>query len=290
MATFARRPVAFALAFALVCGTLFVPRTTFAAAPPILSLPIPSGETWKVIQGYNCGSHTGYDDNALDLVNTNGRTYGAPVLAAADGTFWWAGGANNAIIISHGNGYYTMYSHLSSRVSFAKGQSITRGTVIGAVGNVGTGSAGGHLHFQMFSGQGISASNRVGVPLQFAEGYNLPDNEECNQYMGLKLTATGTQAPPADVTPPSVPTLVDAGQGQNQIVQWSAASDDQSGVKGYQVYIGTDPQGSGEWFIVETQVALPTLDPGRYFLRVRSLDNAGNASAWATLLEVDIAP
>jgi murein DD-endopeptidase MepM/ murein hydrolase activator NlpD len=281
----ARRPVALALALALLFGALIAPTSMFAASPPILSLPIPSGETWQVIQGYNCGTHTNYDDNAFDLVNTAGRTRGAPVLAAADGTFWWWGDAGGSMIIAHGNGYYTMYSHMESHVPFAKGQFIARGTVIGAAGSAGASHSNPHLHFEMFHGDGISASNRYGVPLAFVEGYNFPDHNVCNEYMGVQLTA----APGAgDTTPPTIPTLLDPGQGQNQIVRWNAATDEGSGVHGYQLYVGPDPAGVGEWFIGETLVALPTLDPGRYYVRIRALDNVGNASAWATLLEVDL--
>lgn len=285
---FARRPVAFALALALLCSTLFVPRTMYAAAPPILSLPIPPGETWKVIQGYNCGTHTGYDDNAFDLVNTNGRTRGAPVLAAADGTFWWWGDGGGSMIIAHGDGYYTMYSHMESHTPFTKGQFIARGTQIGTVGAAGTSYSNPHLHFEMFHGDGVGASNRYGVPLKFAEGYDFPDHEECNQYMNTRLSATGSSAPPADTTPPTLPTLLDPGQGTNQIVRWNASTDDMSGVKGYQLYIGPDPNGTGEWFVPETEVALPTLEPGYYWLRIRALDNADNVSEWTTLLDVTL--
>ncbi|HEY0606361.1 MAG TPA: peptidoglycan DD-metalloendopeptidase family protein [Herpetosiphonaceae bacterium] len=281
----ARRLVAFALACALVFGTLFVPSNTIAASPPALSLPIPLGETWKVIQGYNCGTHTSYDDNAFDLVNTSGRTRGAPVRAAADGTYWWWGAAGGTVILSHGNGYYTMYSHLESRVPFSKGQPVAAGTVIGTVGSAGTSYSNPHLHFEMFYGEGVAAKNRRGVALAFVEGYNFPDHERCNEYMGERLTAG---AAPRDVQPPTTPTLLDAGQGRNQIVRWQASSDAETGVQGYQVYVGTDAQGAGEWFVLEPQVALPTLPAGHYFVRVRAIDKAGNASPWVTLVEVNL--
>src|SRR5689334_8197385 len=55
-----------------------------AQAAPQLWLPTPPGETWKVLQGYGCGSHNGWDRYSLDIVNADGRTRGAPVRAAAD--------------------------------------------------------------------------------------------------------------------------------------------------------------------------------------------------------------
>jgi hypothetical protein len=283
----ARRLVAYLLATALLLGTVFVPGNMLAATPPTLSLPIPPGETWKVIQGYNCGTHTDYDNHAFDLVNTDGRTRGAPVLAAADGTYWWWGARGGTVILSHGNGYYTMYSHLESRVPFNKGQRVARGTVIGTAGSAGTSYNNPHLHFEMFHGEGVSARNRYGVPLSFVEGYNFPNNGTCNQYYGTRLTASG-KVTALDTQPPSMPTLLDPGQGANQIVRWTAATDERSGVKGYQVYVGHDPAGTGEWFIAETQVALPDLLPGSNYVRIRSLDNAGNASAWTTLLVLNV--
>lgn len=278
-----RRLGAFAAALALLCGTMFVPRQSQAASPPALSLPIPPGETWKVIQGYNCGTHTSYDDNAFDLVNANGRTRGAPVLAAADGTMWWKGGNNGVVILSHGDGYYTMYSHMETLRPIGKGQFVPRGTVLGTAGSAGASYDTPHLHFEMFHGDGIAASNRYGVPLSFIEGYSFPDANTCNQWFGARLSAGG-----GDTTPPSTPTLLDPGQGLNQIVSWHPSTDDVSGVKGYQLYVGTDAQGTGDWFVTETRVALPTLGPGHYFVRIRALDNADNTTEWITLLEVNL--
>src|SRR5690242_6772228 len=65
----------------LLLTILTIPATPAHAAPQ-LWLPTPPGETWKIIQGYGCGSHNGWDRYSLDLVNANGRTRGAPVRAA----------------------------------------------------------------------------------------------------------------------------------------------------------------------------------------------------------------
>ena len=280
----AQRPVAFVLACALFLGTLFVPATMQAASVPTLSLPIPAGETWKVIQGYNCGTHTDYDENAFDMVNTGGRTRGAPVLAAADGTYWWWGASGGSVILAHGNGYYTMYSHLELRVSFSKGQSVARGTVLGTVGAAGTTYSNPHLHFEMFHGDGLGASNRRGVPLSFVEGYDFPAHGTCNEYAGTRLTASGSAAAQAPAPVLAPPALADAGQGANQVVRWTPPAASGAALKGYQVYVGDSAEGTGEWFVAETQVALPTLGSGTFYVRVRALDAAGGTSPWATLL------
>jgi LysM repeat protein len=60
---------------------------------------------------------------------------------------WANGGYGNMVMIDHGNGYQTLYAHLSS-VGAACGQSVYTGTYIGAVGSTGN-STGPHLHFEV---------------------------------------------------------------------------------------------------------------------------------------------
>jgi hypothetical protein len=60
---------------------------------------------------------------------------------------WANGGYGNMIMIDHGNGYQTLYAHLSS-VSAVCGQSVYGGTYIGAIGSTGN-STGAHLHFEV---------------------------------------------------------------------------------------------------------------------------------------------
>jgi LysM repeat protein len=76
---------------------------------------------------------------------------GDGVFAADSGVIVFAGWANggygNMVMIDHGNGYQTLYAHLSS-VSSACGQSVYTGTYIGAVGSTGN-STGAHLHFEV---------------------------------------------------------------------------------------------------------------------------------------------
>src|SRR5690349_12873359 len=67
---------------ALTLLALFILPAAPAHAAPQLSLPTPPGETWKVIQGYGCGTHGAWDRYSLDMTNADGRTYGAPVRAA----------------------------------------------------------------------------------------------------------------------------------------------------------------------------------------------------------------
>ena len=80
-----------------------------------------------------------------------GAPNGTPIKAAADGTVTFAGstsgGYGNLVVISHGNGIETYYGHCS-KVYVTKGQTVSAGEVIAAVGSTGF-STGNHLHFEI---------------------------------------------------------------------------------------------------------------------------------------------
>ena len=88
--------------------------------------------------------HTGIDIGAAD---------GAEIIAADDGTVvhaGWMGGYGNCIMIDHGNGYTTLYAHLSS-IAVSSGSTVSRGNTIGYVGSTGV-STGPHLHYEVRQG------------------------------------------------------------------------------------------------------------------------------------------
>ena len=79
-----------------------------------------------------------------------GAAYGTNILAADQGTvtssgYHWSYG--NYVVINHGNGYTTLYAHMSTRLVSA-GDEVSQGTVIGLVGSTGD-STGPHLHFEI---------------------------------------------------------------------------------------------------------------------------------------------
>ena len=94
-----------------------------------------------------------------------------------------------------------------------------------------------------------------------------------------------------DVTPPQpVPAHapIALATGAPATIQWSAAGDNGSGVAGYRVYIGSDPNGEADWFTPAPQVEAPALAAGQYLLRIQPLDYAGNAGAWATVGQIAV--
>lgn len=75
---------------------------------------------------------------------------GEKVYATADGVVRRAfrnGGYGKYIQINHGNGYTTAYAHLQT-ILVKKGEKISRGQLIGLVGNTGR-STGPHLHYEI---------------------------------------------------------------------------------------------------------------------------------------------
>lgn len=76
--------------------------------------------------------------------------YGTPIIAADSGVVVTAGthwSYGNYVVIDHGNGWKTLYAHMSS-IAVTTGQSVTGGQTIGYVGQTGV-ATGCHCHFEM---------------------------------------------------------------------------------------------------------------------------------------------
>ncbi len=78
---------------------------------------------------------------------------GEGVYAVDAGVIVYAGwnnyGYGNMIIVDHGNGWQSLYAHLSALYRFC-GQSVGQGEGIGAIGSTGR-SSGPHLHFELMT-------------------------------------------------------------------------------------------------------------------------------------------
>lgn len=87
---------------------------------------------------------------ALDIANAAAP----PVIAADTGTVIYTGclnwGYGCHVIVDHGNGFQTLYGHLSS-IAVSAGQVVSQGQGVGNMGSTGR-STGTHLHFEIRSG------------------------------------------------------------------------------------------------------------------------------------------
>jgi len=104
----------------------------------------PTPSTW--ISGYN---YTPGIHEAIDI----GGSIGTPLYAADDGVVVYSGwndwGYGYTMVLDHGNGWQTLYAHLS-QINLGCGASAAQGQVIGAMGCTGN-CTGPHLHFEMRS-------------------------------------------------------------------------------------------------------------------------------------------
>ncbi|HXM58683.1 MAG TPA: M23 family metallopeptidase, partial [Candidatus Dormibacteraeota bacterium] len=92
----------------------------------------------------DCATHRWH--TGLDL----GVPLGTPVYASAAGVahvISTDSGYGNYVIVVHGNGWFTLYAHLS-RFTVHDGGTVRRGDPVGLSGSTGF-STGPHLHFEI---------------------------------------------------------------------------------------------------------------------------------------------
>lgn len=102
---------------------------------------------WPASNHYLSGNDYWSGHLAIDI----GAALGEAILAADNGVVVFAGWANGGygytVMIDHGNGYQTLYAHMS-QVSVGCGQSVYQGQMVGRAGSTGF-STGPHLHFEI---------------------------------------------------------------------------------------------------------------------------------------------
>lgn len=98
--------------------------------------------------------------NGIDMAAPGG----SPILAAYDGTVVaaaYSSSMGNYVMIDHGDSLYTIYMHASA-LYVSKGQEVSRGEKIAAVGTTGR-STGNHLHFSVrLNGNYVNPWNYLG--------------------------------------------------------------------------------------------------------------------------------
>jgi LysM repeat protein len=117
-----------------VMGTLFI-------RPTVGKLSSNYGIRVSPITGTRM-HHNGLDLSNQLMTRVNAAAAGRVGIVDYNPTY------GNFIIIIHGNGFQTLYGHLEA-IYVKKGQSVTQGERIGAMGSTGA-STGSHLHFAIF--------------------------------------------------------------------------------------------------------------------------------------------
>ena len=116
----------------------------------------PSNATWlEPVSGYTITSAFGYRKAPTKGASTYHQGIdmacptGTPIYATRSGTVttasYQAGGAGYYVSINHGDGFASIYMHMT-RYVVSQGQSVSQGQLIGYVGSTGV-STGPHLHF-----------------------------------------------------------------------------------------------------------------------------------------------
>ncbi len=130
-----------------------------------LDIPVPGGRvTWGWGPGRDPFNGTEVFHRGVDVAAASGT----PVLAPADGTVRVAAesydpspASGTVIIIDHGDGLTTFYSHLGT-LEVREGQRVARGDLIAGVGSTGR-STGPHVHFEVLrDGERVDPADYVG--------------------------------------------------------------------------------------------------------------------------------
>lgn len=123
------------------------PRTSFAQGPQT-TYNAPGGGSFMWPTSGGITQYFAWYHPGIDVANRAG-----PAVYAADGgrvvVAGWPDnyGYGNRVVIDHGNGYQTLYAHLSN-IYVSVGQTVSRGQSVGQMGSTGR-STGTHLHFEI---------------------------------------------------------------------------------------------------------------------------------------------
>ena len=105
----------------------------------------PANNHW--LSGYDYSPSTNHYGIDID------GDLGDAIYASDNGVVVYSGwnnwGYGNVVVIDHGNGWQTLYAHMSA-INVGCGSNVYQGGVIGAFGSTGN-SSGPHLHFEMLS-------------------------------------------------------------------------------------------------------------------------------------------
>ncbi len=123
-----------------------------------LQMPLDNARcTWRSYSNWSWGNNRNGGGGGrvyhlgIDIIGSNDN-----VRAAANGRVaasGWNGANGNYVVLQHnlnGQTVYSFYAHMNRR-NVSAGATVSKGSVIGTVGNTGSASGGKHLHFAMMN-------------------------------------------------------------------------------------------------------------------------------------------
>lgn len=90
----------------------------------------------------------------IDLAISIGTPIKPLMKGAVVESGWDSGGYGNKVVIDHGNGYKTLYAHMT-KIYVKIGDTVEPETIIGTVGSTGR-STGSHLHLELHTDTGTT--------------------------------------------------------------------------------------------------------------------------------------
>ena len=134
----------------LLLSTSCVSRKVYNASkvpksPAGFKLKKPVGTGYRITQRFRPAKNTKH--NGMDIAGKKG----SPIFSVGKGRVIYAGskfsGYGKMILIDHGNGLTTLYSHLT-KFFVRSGRRVRAGQLIGSMGRTGR-ATGVHLHFEV---------------------------------------------------------------------------------------------------------------------------------------------
>ena len=131
---------------------------------PIVAADVSGSWGWPTISKYKVTSKFGYRWGRLHAgIDISGSGFGSPIFSIGSGTVIkitsgcadngyygnsCGGQLGNAVYVQYSGGVMVKYAHLRSNIPVYVGQTVSKGQVIGYMGNSGS-STGTHLHFEV---------------------------------------------------------------------------------------------------------------------------------------------
>lgn len=159
-----RKLYSFIIAIAVISNLFnpFITVNAYAADTSAIGFPLPANKAYSVtaLANYSGGSsHASYLYTYGPVKNQTYNPYvvadiaasaGTSIYSVGDGTVItnkYGNGGGNYLVIAHDDGTYSYYGHMKAKSSYAKGNRVKKGAVVGYVGKTGT-ATGYHLHFE----------------------------------------------------------------------------------------------------------------------------------------------